>query len=117
MTTRFSSCALSILQRIRDELADEESFHVSSRVIKWLDEQIAQHDLDIHEWLAERWQIAAIWSIEEVQAIRPDLDQDQAWDVLQATSRYHDANIGINWDVLGCHAEMLFGFAPDCNGK
>lgn len=69
-------------------------------------------DVDIHGLLAQRRQIAVIWCIEDVQAIRPDLDQDKAWDVLQAARRYHDANIGINWDVLGCHAEMLFGFVP-----
>jgi hypothetical protein len=27
--------------------------------------------------------------------------------------RYHDATIGINWDVLACHADMLFGDEPD----
>lgn len=116
MTTRFSTCALAVLQRIRDELADKESFHVSSGVIEWLDEQIAEHDLDIHEWLAERSQIAVIWSIEDVQEIRPDLDQYQAWNVLQAASRYHDGNIGINWDVLCWQAHLLFGPEPSDEG-
>jgi len=32
---------------------------------------------------------------------------------VQATRRYHDATIGINWDVLSCHADMLFGFVPE----
>ena len=70
-------------------------------------------EIDIHSVLADRRQIAAIWSIEDVQAVRPDLSEEQCWEVLQAAYRHHDATIGINWDVLGCHAEMLFGDAPD----
>ena len=48
-----------------------------------------------------------------MQEIRPGLTDDQAWDVLQNARRYHDATIGINWDVLGCHADLLFGDAPE----
>jgi hypothetical protein len=70
-------------------------------------------DIDIHALLACRQQIADIWSTEDVQTIRPDLTDAQAWEVLQATRRYHDATIGINWDVLSCHADMLFGNAPE----
>lgn len=70
-------------------------------------------DIDIHALLAERTQVAVIWCIDDVQEVRPDLTDEQAWEVLQAARRYHDANIGINWDVLSCHADMLFGHAPD----
>lgn len=31
----------------------------------------------------------------------------------QSTRRYHDATIGINCDVLSCHADLLFGYAPE----
>jgi hypothetical protein len=67
---------------------------------------------DIDALLAARRQVAVVWNIEDVQEIRPELNSEQAWDVLQAASRYHDATIGINWDVLRCHADMLFGDAP-----
>lgn len=70
-------------------------------------------DIDIHALLAQRRQIADIWSSEDVQEIRPGLTDEQAWQVLQETERYHDATIGINWDVLSCHANMLFGNAPE----
>jgi hypothetical protein len=69
-------------------------------------------EIDIDAVLAARHQIAAIWSIQDVQEVRPDLTEEQCWEVLQATRRYHDATIGINWDVLGCHADLLFGDAP-----
>jgi len=66
------------------------------------------HQLDIHAVLAERRQIAVIWSIEDVQEVRPDLTDDQAWAVLQTVERRHDANIGVSWDVLQCQADLLF---------
>jgi hypothetical protein len=70
-------------------------------------------EIDIHALLAERRQIAVIWDIEDVQQVlRPDLTNYQCWEVLKNTKRYHDAGIGINWEVLECHAQMLFGDAP-----
>ena len=69
--------------------------------------------IDIHELLAKRRQIAVVWSIEDVQSVRPDLTDDQAWLVLLDVDRYNDDTIGINWDVVDCHAELLFGDAPE----
>jgi hypothetical protein len=70
-------------------------------------------DIDIHELLAEQCQIAVVWSIEDVHQVRPDLTDDQCWEVLERASRKHDAGIGITWDVLKCHADDLFGDAPE----
>jgi hypothetical protein len=70
-------------------------------------------EIDIDAILKPRQQIAVAWCIEDVIEVRPDLTHEQCWEVLQATRRYHDASIGINWDVLSCHAEMLFCPAPE----
>ena len=67
---------------------------------------------DIHRWLARKHQIASVWSVKDVLSVRPDLDDQQAWEVLKAASHYHDASIGINWEVLSSHAEILFGLSP-----
>jgi len=69
--------------------------------------------LDLHELLAGRRQIAAIWCIEDVQEVRPDLTGDQAWEVLQEAQHKHDAMMGISWDTLPILAEDLFGPAPE----
>ncbi len=69
----------------------------------------------IHEFLAGRREIAVIWGIDDVQAVRPDLTDDQAWEVLQAVDRRHDAEHGICWDTLTCIAEDLFGPAPEAD--
>ena len=53
-------------------------------------------------------EIAIIWSVADVLEIRPDLSQDQAEDVLLLADKKHDATIGINWDVLGFHAEWQY---------
>jgi hypothetical protein len=52
--------------------------------------------------------IAVVWHIEDVLEVRPDLNKNQAWQVLRSVKQNHDANVGINWEVLATHAEMLF---------
>lgn len=69
--------------------------------------------IDIHELLAGRKQVAAIWSIEDVQQVRPDLTDDQAWEVLERVGDKHDAEYGISWTTLECVAEDLFDDAPE----
>jgi hypothetical protein len=57
--------------------------------------------------LAERREIAAIWTVRDVQRIRPDLTEDQAWAVL----REIDCDIfnrGITWETLRLTADKMF---------
>ena len=68
-------------------------------------------DVDIHELLANNQQIAAIWGIDDVQSIRPDLSDEQAWEVLQTVDHNKDAELGITWLTLRMTAEHLFGEA------
>ena len=52
--------------------------------------------------------IAVEWCVEDIQSFRPDLTDKQAGEVLQAADRCHNAEVGINWDVLRFHADGLF---------
>jgi len=70
------------------------------------------HDIDIDALLADRGQIALIWSIKDVQEGRPDLTDEQAWEVLQQVKNDHDATLGVTWDTLEWAARDLFGDAP-----
>ncbi len=72
-------------------------------------------EIDIHELLAQRRLIAHIWGVEDVQEVRPDLSEDQCWEVLQFTDQHKDAELGINWFALEFAAEELFGDAPETN--
>ena len=53
-------------------------------------------------------QIAVLWGIDDVLCERPDLTAEQAVAVLKQAKSKHDANEGINWTVLKCHADMLY---------
>jgi hypothetical protein len=72
----------------------------------------ADTEIDLHELLAGQRKIAAVWCIEDVQAMRPDLTDEQAWEALRQVKRNHDAEVGINWYTLEWVAEDLFGDAP-----
>jgi hypothetical protein len=52
--------------------------------------------------------ISIIWSIEDVQSLRDDLSDDQAREVLEYIEDSHNAEIGINWDVIDYTIKHLF---------
>lgn len=109
--------ALNTAPRFR--VGDTDSYKIASAVDRAIAEAQAvgitpaPADLDIHALLAERRQIAVIWSIEDVQEVRPDLSEDQCWEVLHYIGRRQDAEVGINWLTLEFAAEELFGDAPE----
>jgi hypothetical protein len=63
----------------------------------------------IRQQLAAGRRIAPIWCVDDVKAERPDLSDDQCWELLQAIKQEHDANIGINWSVIRDAAYLMFG--------
>ena len=65
-------------------------------------------NVDLSELLEQRRQIALVWGVEDVQEVRPDLTDDQAWQVLQAAHRHHDCEIGLTWQNLEWFAGELF---------
>jgi hypothetical protein len=64
--------------------------------------------IDIDAVLAERRQVAIVWSIEDVQGVRPDLNADQAWEVLQDCRDKHDSEWGFTWTFIKDVADDLF---------
>lgn len=62
----------------------------------------------VRDLLDKERAIAAIWQTGDVQTIRPDLDEDQAWEVLQRVDHYCDAEFGITWDIIRQNAEDVF---------
>ena len=65
---------------------------------------------EIMEALDSFWsdKIAHIWSIADVQEIRPDIDDDQAGRVLFRVLCKLDCTLGITWDGLEFWAEEMF---------
>ncbi len=64
--------------------------------------------IDIHKLLEKQRKIAVLWHISDVRAVRPDLTNDQCWEVLQNAKQHHDATVGISWETLTITAEVLF---------
>ncbi len=54
------------------------------------------------------WYLSDDWHIEDVQNVRPDLDEDQCIHVLEIMESNFDANEGINWDVIRYTADNLY---------
>jgi hypothetical protein len=53
-------------------------------------------------------EISIIWHIEDVQSVRPDLTDEQASLVLKHLKKNHDAEVGINWEIIEIVADILF---------
>jgi hypothetical protein len=53
-------------------------------------------------------QISIKWHIDDVLSVRPNLTKVQASKVLEHLKRKHDANTGINWEVIEIVSDMLF---------
>ena len=59
-------------------------------------------DIDVHLLLAKRRQVAVIWSIGQVRQVRPDLNDDQAWEVLKRCRDERSRGRGfVIWDAAG----------------
>lgn len=68
----------------------------------------SDHDIDIHALLESRRQVAVIWSVEDVQEIRPDLNDDKAWEVLLRCRKVHDCEVGFSWELIEFVADDLY---------
>lgn len=52
--------------------------------------------------------IFSAWHISDIRQQRPDLTDDQCRKVLRNLKRKHDANLGINWEVIDIVAGILY---------
>jgi hypothetical protein len=64
---------------------------------------------NLNDLLFENRLIAHIWSVEDVQFVRPDLNAKEAWAVLKQLGKDLDSSRGITWDTLNEAATDLFG--------
>jgi hypothetical protein len=53
-------------------------------------------------------QISITWNIDDVLSVRPRLTKLQASLFLAHIKKNHDANIGINWEVIEIVSDQLF---------
>ena len=62
----------------------------------------------VRQLLAQQHSIAAIWCTDDVRVIRPQLTEEQAWEVLQEVDDRRDAEWGITWTTLEVAADDLY---------
>jgi hypothetical protein len=48
------------------------------------------------------------WTTADVQLARPDLTEDQAWEVLMSIRNEANHRIEVNWDTIGGMATWLY---------
>ena len=51
--------------------------------------------------------LASFWSTDDVKEVAPHLSDDECREVLKRVERYHNAEIGINWEVIEYHADEV----------
>jgi hypothetical protein len=55
--------------------------------------------------------IAIIWHVDDIldraKEYSPQLSWEEAQKVLGNIERYHDASVGINWEVIDTHIELF----------
>ena len=59
-------------------------------------------------YYAETGTLVVEWSVEDVQVQRPDLTWEQAANVLQSIAINYNAEIGMNWEVIDCVAQIKY---------
>jgi hypothetical protein len=69
--------------------------------------------IDVHSLLRQRRQVAVIWCIEDMQSVRPDLNADQAWEVLLQCEHVHDCEVGFTWMLIETVADSMFPLPKD----
>ena len=67
--------------------------------------------LDLHEVAANSNLIASFWSKNDIIGYCQDhniqLSEDETEQVRVRLERFHDAEVGINWDVIKCQIQMV----------
>ena len=66
------------------------------------DQLIAGGDEAQGDWITIKWHV------DDVLDVREDLTREQAREVLHELKRYHDAELGINWDVIRETAWIIY---------
>lgn len=92
---------------------EERDGHIYQSLLavrRWLDNGVSGelNTVAICDLLEEHGHIAAIWCVDDVRTLRPDLSDAQGWQVLDRCQQEHDAGIGINWHVIEEQANDLF---------
>ena len=77
-----------------------------NEALDFIDELLEFVEQHVENGFDSTRQVSSIWSIEDVQSVRPDLSDEQAMEVLEDAKR--NSEIGLNWQVINDIADDLF---------
>ena len=104
---------LDCIGDFRSRAAAEEVYaRITGRPYREGQSPASEDVINVHQLLEERRQVAVIWSTDDVQDVRPDLSEDQAWQVLRQCRRAHDCEVGFTWLLIETMADDLFPKQP-----
>lgn len=87
-----------------------ESEKVWPTPIEELVDQVIARQSEVDAEMLKRGTIAVRWGLEDVESQEDDenpLTEAERIDVLSLMDRKHDAEIGINWDVISCWIDYV----------
>ena len=78
--------------------------------------------LDFHDLAKEQDIIPVFWSKNDIigvsgEFLEEDLSEDEIEQVCVKLERFHDATIGINWDVIKCQIQMVIDEREESNSN
>lgn len=97
LSTKTTTQTTSISEPV-EQLATADTNNLQQAIDTLIRELRRRSDAD---WIYEAWHV------EDVQDRTPNLSIEQCREVLRRLNRHHDANIGINWEVIDCVAEIV----------
>ena len=83
--------------------------HYRAKVVAAEGFDFGSANYEVREPFDEDDEISIVWHIDDVKEQCNWLTDDQARDVLHNLKHKHNADIGINWDVIDITANILWG--------
>lgn len=89
---------------------------IKKQSVKKVIDEMERFNISMDDLHAERKEIAVAWGVEDIDnaidygnlEFSPELTEEEKFNALMRVKSYHDANIGISWEVIVAHLEDMF---------
>jgi hypothetical protein len=101
---------LAVLEDARAAIAEGEAALAAGLKLDVIPTANGGYDIEamVKAELETHGYVATLWHVTDVQEVRPDLTDAQAMETLRYAEHNHNAELGINWDILRIHADDLY---------
>lgn len=89
---------------------------IKKQATKRILNEMERFNISMDDLHAERKEIAIPWCVGDIDSaieygdieFSPELTEEEKLNALMRVKSYHDANVGISWDVIVAHLEDMF---------